>query len=90
VANRDLASSLVLIAFQVCASLSGSGYAGQLLPVPEGVSLTADGRSRVAEGGLHRLVDRIHDQPPLPWRIIPCKNSPLFSSPQLRAVMWSG
>jgi uncharacterized membrane protein len=53
-----------VVALQVCALLSGGGYAkkvvvpaGQLLLVPEGMFL---------EDALHRLVHRLHDQPPFP------------------------
>jgi NADPH:quinone reductase-like Zn-dependent oxidoreductase len=40
----------------------------------------AEGRCRIARGGLHRLVNRVHDQSPLPRRIIPCKNSSIMFS----------
>ena len=55
---------------EVCALLAGGGYAeqvavpaGQLLPVPAGVSLRR--RRGAARGGLHGLVQRLpHRQPP--------------------------
>jgi len=69
-AAADVLIGFRAFASQVCALLSGGGYAdkvvvpaGQLLPIPEGVSLTdAAGLPEVA----HRLVNGIHDQSPLP------------------------
>ena len=58
---------------EVCALLSGGGYAeqvavpaGQLLPVPGGRRRSR--RRRAARGGLHRLVQRLHARQPAPGR----------------------
>ena len=60
----------------MCALLAGGGYAeyvavpaGQLLPVPAGVSLVD--AAGAARGGLHRVVERLHDRRPRPGRGAP-------------------